>query len=82
MPMAALIRRLVGRSANVMLGCPNIPIDEKSFTKPHIYLRFNPFCDTTAQITGSAYAGRSSITEGTVTVFVRIGRVIFLFIWM
>ena len=67
--LATLIRRIVGRSAKVALGCPNILADEKSFTKPHIYLRFNQFCDTTAQVTGSVYVGRRVLTEGKVTSF-------------
>ncbi|PKG99899.1 hypothetical protein [Paraglaciecola sp. MB-3u-78] len=67
--LATLIRRIVGRGARVVLGCPQLSSDEKGFTKPHIYLRFNQFCDATAQVTGSVYAGRRVITEGKLTGF-------------
>jgi hypothetical protein len=62
--LATLIRRIVGRSARVVLGYPQLAIDEKGFTKPHIYLRFNQFCDASAELTGSVYSGRRLITEG------------------
>lgn len=61
--LATQIRRIVGKRARVVLGFPNIPSDEKGFTKTIIYLRINPFCDVTAQVTGSVYAGRRVIIE-------------------
>jgi hypothetical protein len=67
--LATLIRRIVGRSARVVLGCPQLSSNEKGFSKPHIYLRFNQFCDATARITGSVYTGRRTITEGKLTGF-------------
>ena len=67
--LATLIRRTVGRGARVVLGCPNVPSDERGFTKPHIYLRFNQFYDSTVQVTGSVYAGRRVLTEGKHTGF-------------
>ena len=67
--LATVIRRIVGRGARVALGFPNIPVDEKGFSKPHIYLRVNQFCDATAEFSGSVYAGRSVIKEGKMTGF-------------
>ena len=62
--LATAIRRIVGRRARVVLGNPQRSADEKGFTKPYIYLRFNQFCDVTSQVTGSAYTGRRIINEG------------------
>ena len=67
--LATVIRRIFGRSARVALGSPNISSGKKGFTKPTIYLRFNQFCDATALVTGSVYAGRRVITEGNLTGF-------------
>ena len=67
--LATFLRRVVGRSARVVLGFPNLPTDEKGFSKPHIYLRVNQFCDETTQVTGSVYASRRVITDGKLTGF-------------
>jgi len=67
--LTTLIRRIVGRNARVVLGCPQLSSNEKGFSKPYIYLRFNQFCDATTEVTGSAYAGRQVITEGKLTGF-------------
>jgi hypothetical protein len=67
--LATTIRRIVGRKATVVLGCPHLLTAEKGFAKPQIYLRFNQFCDDTAVVTGSVYAGRRTITEGKLSGF-------------
>lgn len=62
--LATLIRRIVGKGVRVVLGSPQLASDEKGFTKPLLYLRFNQFCDATAEVTGNVYSGRRLITEG------------------
>lgn len=61
--LATAIRRIVGRSATVVLGNPHLSSQNKRSTKPKIYLSFSQFCDATAEITGSVYVGRRLFTE-------------------
>lgn len=66
--LATVIRRIVGRSARVVLGCPHLGKDQKAYSKPYIYLRLNQFCDTTAEISGSSHTQRRIAIEGKYTV--------------
>jgi hypothetical protein len=61
--LATLIRRIVGRSAKVALGFPNMLMNSKGFTKPQIFLQLNQFEDTTAALTGSTYVAKNVMTD-------------------
>jgi hypothetical protein len=65
--LATAIRRIVGRSAIVVLGYPQLSADKKGLSSPYIYLRVNQFCDATEEVTGNVYTGRRLIKEGKLT---------------